>query len=109
VAILFHTHEVGANKMTNAKYIRVTGCHDCDYQLIYHAYWHCNSDKCVEPINITSNYINHTIHPDCPLQDLESLIQPIIDECSDEVIKHLKEIYEREWERRHDGNMKNDR
>lgn len=60
--------------MTN-KLIQVSGCHDkaCGYLYLLKDYYPCEA-YCHHPDNfkcwVTENYLNKTIHPDCPLDDV---------------------------------------
>ena len=55
------------------KHIKVTGCHDCDSVFTNAIYchgdivWLCRKDG----MTVSEFHKNKTIHPDCPLDDIE--------------------------------------
>lgn len=54
------------------KYIKVEGCHDCDIKEIRYnpskcEYYYCEKAKSIVDPDVS----NKTIHPDCPLPDME--------------------------------------
>lgn len=62
------------------KYIKVTGCHDCDKKYANTGTWMCKHPQSKDCMDIDIYIDSKSIHPDCPLDDceqIEEVLEPI--------------------------------
>ena len=63
------------------KHIKVTGCFDCPRAkmgqtgTLLEEYYFCNTER----FDVEPNIINKTIHPDCPLDDIERAMKETLE------------------------------